>query len=69
MQMQDGELNMLVKTNGMFFFCFLFFVFFLFFADEAKILAYVRDMHGGLYIMRQDKFKPLPYLFLLVIAT
>ena len=58
---------MLVKVNGMIL-NFKFFKFLFCFADEAELLAYVRDMHGKLYMIRQDDFKPLNY-FLLVKAT
>jgi hypothetical protein len=37
-----------------------------FFARSLKLSAYVRDMQGGLNIIRQEFFKPLTYYFSLV---
>lgn len=57
MQLRDSEVSHACKHHSEFFF-----------VDEAELLAYVRDMHGKLYMIRQDDFKPLNY-FLLVKAT
>ena len=42
-------------------------------ARSLKLLAYVRDMHGGfyicIYIYRQDFFKPLTYYIFIVSAS
>ena len=43
MRMQDSEVNHAYKHHSEWTFF-------------AKLLAYVRDMHGGLYIIRQDVF-------------
>jgi hypothetical protein len=38
-------------------------------ARSLKLPAYVRDMEGGLYIIRQDSFQPLICYFSLVPTT
>ena len=37
-----------------------------FYARSLKLFAYVSDMHGGLYVIRQEFFKPSTYYFSLV---